>query len=92
MAAYVPRIYHEELLDDKLMLDDDEAFRMGRELARAEGLFMGISSGAALWGALNIARRIDRGTIVVVFPDGGERYMTTPLFDLPVGSMLDKIL
>jgi cysteine synthase len=92
MSAYVPSIYHEELLADKLMLDDEEAFRVGRELARVEGLFVGISSGAAMWGAMQIASRIKEGTIVVVFPDGGEKYMTTPLFDLPIGSMLDEIL
>ncbi|HET7378003.1 MAG TPA: pyridoxal-phosphate dependent enzyme, partial [Anaerolineae bacterium] len=92
MAAYRPSIYHEELLDEIVTLDDDEAFYIARELARVEGLFVGISSGAALWGAMQIARRIKSGTLVVLFPDGGEKYMTTPLFDLPVNSMLDKIL
>jgi cysteine synthase len=92
MAAYVPGIYQEARLDDKIILDDGEAFRVGRELARAEGLFVGISSGAAMWGAMQVAKRIDEGAIVVIFPDGGEKYMTTPLFDLPVGSMLDEIL
>ncbi len=92
MEAYVPSIYHEELLDDKLMLDDEEAFRVARELARLEGLFVGISSGAAMWGAMKVAERLKEGTLVVIFPDGGEKYMSTPLFDLPVGSMLDQIL
>ncbi len=92
MAAYVPSIYHEELLDDKIMLDDDQAFQVARDLTRAEGLFVGISSGAAMWGAMQVARRIHEGTIVVLFPDGGEKYMSTPLFDLPVGSMLNTIL
>jgi cysteine synthase len=92
MAEYVPNIYHEELLDDKIMLDDAEAFRVAQELARVEGLFVGISSGAAMWGALQVARQLDEGTIVVIFPDGGEKYMTTPLFDLPIGSILDEIL
>ncbi len=92
MADYVPSIYHEELLDDKIMLDDDEAFRVARELARVEGLFMGISSGAAMWGAMKVARRVREGVLAVIFPDGGEKYMTTPLFDLPIGSILDEIL
>jgi cysteine synthase len=92
MADYVPSIYHEELLDDKIMLDDDEAFRVARVLAQAEGLFVGISSGAAMWGAMEVARRIREGVLVVIFPDGGEKYLTTPLFDLPIGSMLDEIL
>lgn len=92
MAAYVPSIYRESELDDKLELDDDEAFRTARELARREGIFVGISSGAAFWGARRLAARLREGTIVTVFPDGGEKYMTTPLFDLAVGSIRDRIL
>jgi cysteine synthase len=92
MGAYTPGIYQEARLDDKIIVNDGEAFRVGRELARVEGLFVGISSGAAMWGAMQVAERLDEGTIVVIFPDGGEKYMTTPLFDLPIGSMLDEIL
>lgn len=92
MAAYVPSIYQESLLDEKIRLEDEEAFRVARELARAEGLFVGISSGAALWGAMQLAQRIRTGTIVVLFPDGGEKYLSTPLFDLPVASIADRIL
>ena len=92
MAAYVPPIYQEELLDEKILLDDEAAFQLARQLAREEALFAGISSGAAMWGAMEVARRIEEGTIVVVFPDGGEKYMSTPLFDLPVDSILDEIL
>ena len=92
MAAYVPSIYQESFLDEKIRLDDEEAFRVARELARAEGLFVGISSGAALWGAMQLAQRIRTGTIVALFPDGGEKYLSTPLFDLPVASIADRIL
>ena len=92
MAAYVPSIYQESFLDEKIRLDDEEAFRVARELARAEGLFVGISSGAALWGAMQLAQRIRTGTIVALFPDGGEKYLSTPLFDLPVASISDRIL
>ncbi len=92
MEGFIPEIYHEELLDDKITLDDPAAFEMARELAKAEGLFVGISSGAAVWGAIELAKRIDEGTIVVILPDGGEKYLTTPLFDLPMESMLDEIL
>ncbi len=66
--------------------------QVARDLAGAEGLFVGISSGAAMWGAMQVARRIQEGTIVVLFPDGGEKYISTPLFDLPVGSMRDTVL
>lgn len=92
MDTYIPSIYDESYLDEKIILDDDEAFRLGRELARLEGLYAGISSGAAMWGAIQVAQRISEGTIVVIFPDGGEKYMTTPLFDLPINSLLDEIL
>jgi cysteine synthase len=92
MAAYVPSIYQESLLDEKIRLEDEEAFRVARDLARAEGLFVGISSGAALWGAMQLAQRIRTGTIVALFPDGGEKYLSTPLFDLPVASIADRIL
>ena len=92
MADYAPSIYQEASLDQKIMLDDAEAFRVARALAREEGLFVGISSGAALWGAIKLAEQIDSGTLVVLFPDGGEKYISTPLFDLPVGSILDKVL
>jgi len=92
MADYVPSIYHEDRLDENLQLDDEAAFQVARDLARGEGLFMGISSGAAMWGAMKVAEQIKEGVIVVIFPDGGERYLSTPLFDLPVNSMLDHIL
>lgn len=92
MADYVPSIYHEDRLDENLQLDDEAAFQVARDLARVEGLFMGISSGAAMWGAMKVAEQIKEGVIVVIFPDGGERYLSTPLFDLPVNSMLDHIL
>ena len=92
MADYVPSIYHEDRLDENLQLDDEAAFQVARDLARVEGLFMGISSGAAMWGAMKVAEQIKEGVIVVIFPDGGERYLSTPLFDLPVNSMLDHNL
>ncbi len=92
MAAYVPSIYDESKLDDKIMLKDEDAFRVARDLALREGLFVGISSGAAMWGAMEVAKRMDRGTLVTVFPDRGDRYMTTPLFDLPINSLLPEIL
>ncbi len=92
MAAYVPSIYHEDQLDEKIILNDDDAFRVARDLAVREGIFAGISSGAAMWGAMQVASKMDRGTIVTVFPDRGDRYMTTPLFDLPINSLLPEIL
>jgi len=78
--AIVPKIYDEGTLDEKLPVADDEAFAMARKLSVREGLFVGMSSGAALSGALKLAEGMDSGTIVAIFPDRGERYLSTVLF------------
>ena len=67
-------------LDDRRLVDDDEAFEATRMLARSEGLFVGSSSGAAVAVALQIAAEIDAGTIVVLLPDRGDRYLSTMQF------------
>lgn len=78
--SIVPKIYHPELLDKKIIVNDEEAFKITRLLAIKEGLFVGMSSGAAVAGALRLAREIDSGIIVVILPDRGERYLSTALF------------
>jgi cysteine synthase B len=78
--SIVPKIYHPEELDDKITVEDDEAFEMTRLLATKEGLFVGMSSGAAVAGALKIAKNMRRGTVVVLLPDRGDRYLSTTLF------------
>ncbi len=78
--AIVPKIYHIELLDEIINVEDDEAFEMARFLATKEGIFAGMSSGAAVAGALRIAERMNTGTVVVVLPDRGDRYLSTTLF------------
>jgi cysteinyl-tRNA synthetase len=78
--AYRPEIYEKDRLDEKVNVEDEEAFEMTRQLARQEGLFVGMSSGAAMAVAAKTARAMDSGTVVVIFPDGGERYLSTPLF------------
>jgi len=78
--AIVPKIYHQELLDEKITVEDDEAFETTRLLATKEGIFVGMSSGAAVTGALRIAKKINCGTIVVILPDRGDRYLSTTLF------------
>ena len=75
-----PGIYHEEELDLKEMVDDGEAFETTRLLATKEGLFVGTSGGAATAVALRLARRIDSGSIVVILPDRGDRYLSTMQF------------
>lgn len=78
--AMVPKVYHPELLDEKITIEDDEAFETARLLTTKEGIFVGMSSGAAVAGALHVAKRMDAGTIVVILPDRGDRYLSTTLF------------
>jgi cysteine synthase B len=78
--AIVPGIYEETKLDRKVVVEDDEAFEMARRLAAEEGLFVGMSSGAAVAGALQVAETMTSGTIVTLLPDRGDRYLSTTLF------------
>ncbi len=78
--SMVPKIYKPDILDEKIMVDDGEAFEVTRLLAQKEGIFVGTSSGAAAAAALQIARKIDHGTIVVILPDRGDRYLSTMQF------------
>jgi cysteine synthase B len=78
--SMAPGIYHPGELDLKEMVEDGEAYETTRLLARKEGLFVGSSAGAAVAVALRIARMIDHGTIVVLLPDRGDRYLSTMQF------------
>jgi len=78
--AIVPAIFRPEALDERITINDEEAFDMARRLARHEGLFVGMSSGAAVCGAIKLAHQMEHGTIVVILPDRGERYLSTSLF------------
>jgi cysteinyl-tRNA synthetase len=80
--AYVPGIYYAQAADEKINIEDDAAYEMARRLAREEGLLVGMSSGAAMHVACETARQIRSGVIVVLLPDGGERYLSTPLFQV----------
>lgn len=78
--SYRPGIFDRNRLDEKVNILDEDAFEMARRLAREEGLFVGMSSGAAMYVAAQKAREMEAGVIVVIFPDGGERYLSTDLF------------
>ncbi len=78
--SIVPSIYQPKELDEKIVIEDEEAFETARELSAKEGLFLGMSSGAAVAGALKFARDMNSGTIVVILPDRGDRYLSTTLF------------
>jgi cysteine synthase B len=75
-SAMVPGIYDPSVADEDLRVESERAYEMVRRLAREEGLLAGISSGAALAATLEVARRLDRGLVVTVFPDGAEKYLT----------------
>jgi len=78
--SYRPGIFDKNCLDEKVNILDEDAFEMSRRLAREEGLLVGMSSGAAMHVALQKAKDLDEGIIVVIFPDSGERYLSTDLF------------
>lgn len=74
-SAMIPGIYDPTLADEDLRVETEQTYRMVRRLAREEGLLAGISSGAAMVAVLDVARRLDRGVVVTVFPDGAEKYL-----------------
>ncbi len=78
--SIVPKIYNPRLFDEKVVVEDEDAFETTRLLAVKEGLFVGMSSGAAVAGALKVAQQMNSGTIVVILPDRGDRYLSTTLF------------
>ena len=82
-AGFVPGIMNWEIMDEIIAVKDEDALATARQLACTEGLLVGISSGAAAFAALQVARRNENKgkTIVVLFPDSGERYLSTPLFE-----------
>ena len=81
-AGFVPDVLDTKIYDEIIPVDNDDAFTVGKEVGRREGVLVGISSGAALWAAIELAKRPENAgkTIVVLLPDTGDRYLSTPLF------------
>ena len=81
-AGFVPDVLDTKVYDEIIAVADEDAFRLGRELGRSEGVLVGISSGAALWAAIELAKRPENAgkSIVALLPDTGDRYLSTPLF------------
>ena len=82
-AGFVPQVLDTRVYDEIIPVENDDAFALGKEMGRSEGVLVGISSGAALWAAIEIAKRpgSEGKTIVVLLPDSGDRYLSTPLFE-----------
>ncbi len=78
--AIVPAIYDPSKIDITIMVETEVAYEMTRQIVSKEGIFVGMSSGAAMFAAVEIAKQIDSGTIVVIYPDRGEKYLSTTLF------------
>ncbi len=81
-AGFVPEVLDTKVYDEIIAVDNDDAFKTGKEFGRREGVLVGISSGAAIWAAIELAKRPENEgkTIVVLLPDTGDRYLSTPLF------------
>ncbi len=81
-AGFVPDVLDTKIYDEIIPVDNDDAFAVGKEMGHREGVLVGISSGAALWAAIALAKRPENAgkTIVVLLPDTGDRYLSTPLF------------
>lgn len=78
--AIVPSIYDPGRIDETVMVESEQAFATTREIVKKEGIFVGMSSGAAMYAAQQVAKKITSGNIVVIFPDRGEKYLSTDLF------------
>lgn len=78
--ALVPAIYDPSKIDETVMIETEAAYEMARQIIRKESIFVGMSSGAAMVAATETAKNMDKGTLVVIFPDRGEKYLSTPLF------------
>ncbi len=81
-AGFVPELLDTKIYDEVIRVENEDAFEVGKEIAKKEGILVGISSGAAMWAALELAKRPENEgkTIVVLLPDSGDRYYSTPLF------------
>ena len=80
--AIIPSIYDPSQIEITVMVDTESAYEMTRQIVKNEGIFVGMSSGAAMYAAAEIAKKVESGVIVVLFPDRGEKYLSTKLFSV----------
>ncbi|MBU1160427.1 pyridoxal-phosphate dependent enzyme, partial [Patescibacteria group bacterium] len=78
--AYKPGIWDKTVIDEKINIKDEDAYATTRELVKQEGIFVGMSSGAAMYVALQKIKKLKKGLVVALLPDTGERYLSTKLF------------
>jgi S-sulfo-L-cysteine synthase (O-acetyl-L-serine-dependent) len=78
--AIVPAIYDPAQIDETVMVESEQAFEVARQIVKQEGIFVGMSSGAAMFAAIETVKKINSGTLIVIFPDRGEKYLSTDLF------------
>jgi S-sulfo-L-cysteine synthase (O-acetyl-L-serine-dependent) len=78
--AIVPEIYDENAIDETIMVETKKAFEYSKKIISKEGIFVGMSSGAAMYAVLQVAKKIKKGNVVTIFPDRGEKYLSTKLF------------
>ena len=80
LKEFQPEIFNHDELDEMIMVEDDDAFRTAREIFLKEGLFVGVSSGATMYGTIRKAKKVKKGMIVTLFGDHGFKYLSTELF------------
>lgn len=80
-AGFIPDVLDTNIYDEIITIKEEDAYKMGRDIAVKEGILVGISSGAALFGALEVGKREENKNIVVILPDTGDRYLSTPMFE-----------
>ena len=89
-SSIVPGIYDETLLDYKIPIDTDDAYDTTLRLPVEQGILVGQSSGGAYWAALEVARQLYTGVVVTVFCDGGDKYMSTPMWRLALDGITER--
>ena len=78
--AIIPEVYDPDIIDESIMVESCDAIKMSRRIILEEGIFVGMSSGAAMIAALEVIKKLDSGTVVCIFPDRGEKYLSTRMF------------
>ena len=82
LEEFFPEIFNSNELDEMIMIEDEDAYKTARDIFLKEGLFVGISSGATMYGAINLSKQLKKGFIVTLFGDHGFKYLSTRIFNV----------